>query len=487
MRDLLRRVLRRATTTLLQPLEDQARARQRELITRIGRLEKRMDSALAKGQERMDSALAKGQAESRLLAARIDAGRARPSRLSRRRIAPNASGDSGAAKAFHPSPASTTPFPQDLATLTACSVCGHGEWTAVCEYNRFLLTGAAPDEEAARADYALCHHCGVVFARRRPVGARFRALVDQFEETIGRPVTVGHGPKLLSSRRLSESDVEKLKARAAHPVFVSEVPRVRDRGHLPQLLRDRLAVAAHIEILGSLLTLQAPRVLEIRPRFGAIGASLRRLYGGETAALPLFEVQQVIVREVYGTRADHLLDYDRLSIPYDGRFDLVVANHLLTHAVHPDEALGVIREKLNPGGHLYLYNEPDEAEFLETGKSIFNTLNPFHLQTFDGASLARVLQSAGFEPVFIGHHQDNCIALARAASTPVAWDPISTTELANRVTQYARVRDRGILMLPERLRARFASEWDAVVERGFAAKFVDFDGNGQLRLVKKEQ
>jgi SAM-dependent methyltransferase len=268
---------------------------------------------------------------------------------------------------------------------------------------------------------------------------------------------------------------------------VSEIPRIRDRQHLPQLMRDRLVAAAHVEILGSLLTLHAPRVLEIRPRFGAIGASLRRLYGGETAALPLFEVQQVLVREVYGTRADHLLDYDRFTIPYEGRFDLVVANHLVTHAVRPGEALSAIREKLNPGGHLYLYNEPDEADFLDTGKSIFNTLNAFHLQTCDGASLARALQSAGFQPIFIGHHQGNYIALARAASTPVAWDPISTKERAKRVARYVRARDRAILMLPERLRARFASEWDAVVERGFAAKLVDFDGDGQLRLVKQEK
>ncbi|HKE86267.1 MAG TPA: methyltransferase domain-containing protein [Vicinamibacterales bacterium] len=470
MKDLLRRVLHRATTALLRPLEDQARARQRELIGRIERLEKRVDSALAKGQ-----------AESRLLAARIDAGRARPSKLSRRLVARAASRvDRVDGVDAHPI------FPQDVATLTACSVCGHREWTAVCEYNRFLLIDA-PDEEAVRADYALCHHCGVVFARRRPVGARFRALVDQFEETIGRTLSVGHGPKLLSSHRLSESDVAKLKARAAHPVFVSEVPRVRDRQHMPQLMRDRLTAAAHIEILGSLLTLRAPRVLEIRPRFGAIGASLRRLYGGETAALPLFEVQQVLVREVYGTRADHLLDYDRLSIPYEGRFDLVVANHLLTHAVRPDEALSVIREKLNPGGHLYLYNEPDEGDFLDTGKSIFNTLNAFHLQTFNGASLARVLQSAGFDPVFIGHHQDNCIALARAVSRPVVWDPISPKELANRVARYERARDRSILMLADSLRGRFASEWEAVVERGFAAKIVDFDDDGHLRLVKKEK
>ena len=180
-------------------------------------------------------------------------------------------------------------------------------------------------------------------------------------------------------------------------------------------------------------------MLEIRPRFGAIGAALRRLYGGETFALPLFEAQQVLVREAYGTCADHLLDYDSFQIPYTGCFDLVVANHLLTHAVRPGETLATIRQRLSPGGHLYLYNEPDEADFLETGKSIFNTLNAFHLQTFDGAALARALQSAGFEPVYIGHHHDNCIALARVAPDGAAWDPISKKELARRVGQIRAV------------------------------------------------
>jgi len=470
MKSLVRRVFNRATGALLRPLEEQSRARQRELIARIERLEKRMDAALAKGQ-----------AEARLLAARLDAnggGRAKPARRLGTKISPPSTSASA-----DPSPPHPATAPADVVELTSCSACGHPEWTAVCEYNRFLLSGTAPDEAAARADYALCHRCGVVFARRRPVGARFRSLLEQFEETIGRTVSDGHGPKLLGSRRLTESDAAQLKARAAHSVFVSEVPRVRDRQHLPQLLRDRLAAAAHVETIGSLLALQSPRVLEVRPRFGAIGGSLRRLYGGETAALPLFEVQQLLVREVYGTRADHLLDYDHFTIPYDGCFDLVVANHLLTHAVRPAEALAVIREKLQPGGHLYLYNEPDEADFLDTGKSIFNTLNAFHLQTFDAPSLARTLQAAGFDPIFVGHHQGNCVALARVASGP--WESLSGKDRSKRLARYALARDRGILMLPEPLRARFGGEWDGLVERAFAAKLVDFDGDGQLRLVKQ--
>src|SRR5262245_16977285 len=132
MRDLLRRVLHRATGALLRPLEDQARAQQRELIARLERLEKRMDSALAKGQ-----------AEARLLAARIDAGGAKPARRLGARVpgGPARSGnrDDGPAEAKRY--AGT-----DIVDVASCTVCGHAESTIVCEYNRFLLSGTAPDD-----------------------------------------------------------------------------------------------------------------------------------------------------------------------------------------------------------------------------------------------------------------------------------------------------------------------------------------------------
>jgi len=472
MKDVLRRGAERVMRSLLKPLEDRTDAQHQRLVAKIERLEKRMDAALAKGQ-----------AEARLLASRYE-GQAVPGRGRRlgARIPQHA----------HELPAPSGPeagqaIPSDsIITLTACSVCGHDAFTPVCEFNRFLLSEAVPDAAAMRADYAICHRCGVVFAARRPGGERFRFLVEHFEETIGRvPTGDQRGTKLLGSRRLSEEEREALRVRAVQPMFVSEVPRTKDRQHLPQLLRDRLAVAPHVEILGSLLTLDRPRVLEIRPRFGAIGGALRRLYGGETFALPLFEAQQLLVREVYGTCAEHRLDYDAFSIPYAGDFDLVVANHLLTHAVHPHEALVTIRQRLAPGGHLYLYNEPDERDFLETGKSIFNTLNAFHLQTFDGASLARALRCAGFEPVYIGHQHDNCIALAHVAPDAAPRNPISRKELDRRVAKYAQARDLGILALPDRLRGLFAQEWESVVQRAFAAKTIDFDGDGNLRIVKR--
>jgi len=472
MKSLLRRSTERVVRALLSSLEERMDVQHQRLAGKIERLEKRMDAAMARGQ-----------AEARLLASRAE-GQSAPGRARRlgARIPQHAH------ELQPPSePQTGQTIPTDrIVELRACSVCGHDVFTGVCEFNRFLLSETAPDADAIRADYALCHRCGVVFARRRPGGERFRFLVEHFEETIGRvPVNEQHGTKVLGSRRLSEDERAQLRTRAVQPMFVSEVPPLKNRRHLPQLLRDRLAVAAHVEILGSLLKLDQPRVLEIRPRFGAIGGALRRLYGGETFALPLFETQQLLVREVYGTCAEHLLDYDAFSVPYSGRFDLVVANHLLTHAVHPQHTLTTIRERLAPGGHLYLYNEPDESDFLESGKSIFNTLNAFHLQTFNGASLARALQSAGFEPVYISHHQDNCIALARVAGEAASWAPMSKKELARRVASYAQARDVGILTLPDRLRGLFAQEWESFVQRAFAAKTIDFDGDGNLRMVKR--
>jgi hypothetical protein len=92
---------------------------------------------------------------------------------------------------------------------------------------------------------------------------------------------------------------------------------------MPAVLRDRLAVSAHVEILSSLLTLSAPRVLELRPRFGAIGAA-------HPAAVRRRDLRAAAVRgaaadRVRGVRhaAPTRCSTTTVRIPYDGSFDLV--------------------------------------------------------------------------------------------------------------------------------------------------------------------
>ena len=155
---------------------------------------------------------------------------------------------------------------------------GHDSWTAVCEFNRFFLSETAPDTDAMRADYAICHRCGVVFARRRPIGERFR-----YSSSISRkrsaacPPMSSVGPRCWARVGLSEDEPSDCAPRATAADVRQRVPADQGgRQHLPQLLEDRLAVAAHVEIIGSLLPLESPRVLEIRPR----SARLARRFDG---------------------------------------------------------------------------------------------------------------------------------------------------------------------------------------------------------------
>ena len=375
--------------------------------------------------------------------------------------------------------------PHEILTLEACPVCASDVWTDVCEYNKLLLLERGPDHDARVYDYALCHVCGIVFARRRPVGARYVWLLERFEEALGR-VEVGAvaaSPSLRSSR-LTPEVAAALRADAARGVFVSEHEAAAEEGS-SALLRDRLASAPHVEILTSLLALDRPRVLELRPRFGAIGAGLKRLCGAEVYGLPLFEGQQLLNREVYGHRVDHLLDYDRFEIPYDGAFDLIVSNHMLTHMLRPAEFLRTVHERLAPGGHLYLYNEPDDAEFLDHHESMIKVLNPFHFQVFDRGALLRALQRHGFDPVFVTHLRGNLTVLAVRSDRQDLFGAIPDDAREARLARYRTARDLAILRLPERLRPVFADEWEQIVERTLLAGLAELTPNGNVRIVRE--
>ena len=376
-----------------------------------------------------------------------------------------------------------TPCPSGpILELATCPLCGHSERTLVSEFNRFVLMERRPDDAAALYNYCLCHGCGVTYASKRPAGERYRWLLEHFEETIGRDETLRNPAKLtVSSFALSEDDKAELRRRAAKGVFVSEHLGLSRKEYLPLLTADRLANSVHVELIGSLLELHAPRVLEIRSRAGSIGASIKRLYGGETYAMTLFENQRFVIEHVYGTATSALVDFDHFQIPYDGAFDVIVSNHMLTHAVRPREFLEEVRQHLNPGGHLYLYNEPDDAEYVSEGKSMFNTLNAFHLQAFDGPSLTRALAANGFAVRFLTRYNGSflCLAAVQPGTEPAL---LSAADLERRRAAHLRARDASILMVPPHVRSRVAGEWDAAAARAVSAGIAEIREDGQLRV-----
>ena len=380
--------------------------------------------------------------------------------------------------------------PAPILTLERCPVCGGAEATRVSRYNRFILFARVPDPASAIYNYSLCHACGVVYAGRRPAGERYKWLLERFEETLGR-TEVGAprpGKFALSSSSLTDEAREQLRRMVANGVFVSGNSGLARKDYLPSLMNDRLASSMHVEILGSLLPLNGPRVLEIRSRLGSICAMLQRLYGASCAAMTLFENQRFLIEEVYGIPASCPIDFDAFSIPFEGRFDVIISNHMLTHAVRPKAFLATVRERLTPGGHLYLYQEPMEAEFLDRGKSMFNTLNPFHLQTFNQPSAVRALEANGFRVIFCTVRDDLFLAVAQAVDMPNDnWERMSDRERGRRRSAYRVANDTAILRVPEQLRAPFAKDWDAIVERSLASGVATRTKDGRIRVRKVEE
>lgn len=364
--------------------------------------------------------------------------------------------------------------------LDRCPVCGMEESTRVGRYNKFILQERIPDLRCTIYNYSMCHGCGVVYAASRPSGERYAWLLEHFEESIGR-ADFGErreGKLTLSSYALTDEGRDHLRRLTSKGVYVSEHSGVSRKDFLPALMADRFNKSVHVEILGSLVPMNRPRVLEIRSRLGSISAMLQRLYQAECYAMTLFENQQFLIEEVYGVPTASPIDYEQFTVPFDGSFDLIVANHMLTHAVRPRDFLATLRSRLAPGGHLYLYGEFIEREFLEEGHSMFNTMNPFHMQTFNGPSAVRALEANGFRVVFCTTHENRFVGLAQRLDAPADdWPRMEERERKRRIAAYRDANDLAVLRVPELLRDRVAKEWDGALERSLA--------NGTAELMKK--
>jgi hypothetical protein len=153
------------------------------------------------------------------------------------------------------------------------------------------------------------------------------------------------------------------------------------------------------------------------------------------------------------------------------------------HSIRPQEFLREIHAHLDPGGYVYLYNEPDDRRVLEESKSIIAHLNPLHMQTFDRSAMIRALAANGFEVTFIKVRNSSFMVLARAVAGKVAWTPIAPEKLAQRIESYRLARDCAILKLPADMRQRLGGEWADAIEHGLESGALEFDDQGQLRFA----
>lgn len=312
-------------------------------------------------------------------------------------------------------------------------------------------------------------------------------MIEHFEETLGR-AEFGEGRQgnVALASSLTDDERVDLRRRAARGVFVSNHTGISRKDYLPGLLSDRLSNSQHVELLSALLPLRAPRILEVRARTGSISAGLMQRLDARACAMALFESHQLVASEAYGIDAVSGIDYDQFSIPFEGTFDLIISNHGFTHSIHPRDMLATFHDKLADGGWLYLFNEPDESEFLDLGKSVFNTLNAFHMQAFDGASLERALAANGFAVSFmtmqgkVGSHL--CLAQKRPRGEP--WTPMAERMRARRLAAYRHAQDRASLIVPAFARGRLGEPWDQLVARHVASGLAEVNRKGNVKLLR---
>ncbi len=377
------------------------------------------------------------------------------------------------------------PDPEGLEwlTLTECPYCGDSHSTDILEWNKLIMLDVAPDDESARYAYVMCHACGVLYASRRPVGRRYLYLLEHFGEVTAKQ---GGGAAiknpLLNPYALTAEDEVQLRQMASRGVFVSEHLGLEKREYLEGLVKDRFENSMHVDLLGNLVPLKGARVLELRPRTGAIAESLRRLFGADVSVVPMWESQQLLLKEVYGFESRGLVDFDHFVSPFDGPFNLIVCNHMLTHMLRPAAFLRELRSRLADDGYVYFYNEPEDLEYLDGGQSMIAHFNPLHMHGFDQQALVRMLAANGFEVVFVKGRNINHLCLARR-SDHTTWTPMTEAERASRVARLEAARDRAILKLPASVRGRVASSWSGAVRRALDAGDVEFDAKGHLRFI----
>jgi SAM-dependent methyltransferase len=371
--------------------------------------------------------------------------------------------------------------------LDACPCCGGRARSLVLEWNKLVLLDAAPDASSARYDYSLCHRCGVVYAARRPCGGRYRFLLEHFGEVTGKQGgRVEIKNPILNPYALSPEDESRLARMASSGVFVSDHLELGKRDYLEGLAKDRFEMAVHVDLLANLVPLSRARVLELRPRTGAIAESLRRLFRADVSVVPMWESQRVLLKAVYGFASHGLVDFDQFVSPVEGPFDLIVCNHMLTHMLRPAEFLEELRSRLTADGYVYFYNEPEDTEYMGAGQSMIAHFNPLHVQGFDRRSLVRLLSANGFETVFVKARGQNHLCLARRRDA-VDWTPMEVGERLAREAGLQAARDRAILKVPAAVRGRVAEVWRDAVQRRLAAGDLDFDDRGRLRFVSVDR
>ena len=263
--------------------------------------------------------------------------------------------------------------------LDQCPGCGHGEILAAFpggpasdnSLGRLLKRADAPALPGfnlaahARSEWSVCGHCALMFARSRPqadgLEAWYPPLFQLSEErgynTAPLPQTYIDGKRRGAEKLFQDFDALGLFAGATSLIHFRTGP-----GHFLDIVRRKYPA---LEVYG----------------------------------LEYFEHPAAFAQSLVGSNRVARISAPEPVSPFPvQRFDLIIANHFLTHAHEPRKFLGYLRGLLSDTGTLVLYNELDHDLSFASMTAYPRGLNFFHKQLYTRSSLNAFVRSCGFAP-----------------------------------------------------------------------------------------
>ena len=350
-------------------------------------------------------------------------------------------------------------------SIDACMVCGEERRTIVSEYNRLIFMDSMWRSDLARFNYALCHGCGLVYATRRPDRKEYDFLYENFSEFLMRTPS----PASFNQPRVPEEMVAEID-RNFLPWW--EIRLTTDQGNS---IRRRLEgdLKSALKILPYFIQhvpLEGAKVLYVRAKGSTLADMLKRLLGAaQVDLITLFPPHKYLAEKNAGIRTESYLDYEDFKIPFNEKYNLIIANHVLLHMLDARQTFDVFRAHLEEEGRLFLIGELADDELFRKGKNLFAELRPFHYQQFDTATIDRILRRFGFEPQFLinpGRGDPEVTGLATRKDASAECPRITREDLDARLNMYRQWHDESIFALPkDRAEALYGDELKAIWEQ----------------------
>jgi hypothetical protein len=333
-------------------------------------------------------------------------------------------------------------------SITECSVCGEMARSLVCEFNRLIAIDSMRQSPFARSDYVLCHGCGLVYASLRPGAEEYNFLYANFNEFLSRtselPQTIFRETGPLTAEMREELD------RFYVPWWnLRDAPE--DGAHVTKpMLSEFESQLRELALLLENVRLADAKVLIVRTKTGDFGDLLKRVFGAaQVDVMVLFPIHQYAAEKNPGLRALSCVNYETFSVPFDVKYNLIIANHLFTHMLDAQQMFAVLRDHLAKKGFMLFRNDPDDSRMFAKGDNLFEELRPFHFQQFDKSTLTRMLETFGLPIRALETRGNNFSGLAQIENRPKRRSRIGRWKLWQRRRMYAQWRKESIASLPE--------------------------------------